>query len=102
MAGVDAVLTAIARVSFQAAEHGDLREVDRVMAQLNAAAPVNPTVAAEERAQPKLRELRPTGSARQSAQAAHLGARRGRPTLHLPVWERGLRAFSLLAQRTVT
>ena len=53
MAGVDAVLTAIARVSYQAAEHGDLREVDRVMAQLDAAgaaAGANTAVAAEERA----------------------------------------------------
>jgi len=54
MPGVDGVLTAIARVSYQAAEHGDLREVDRVMVQLADAAagatPAKPAVAAEERA----------------------------------------------------
>ena len=36
MAGVDGVLTAIARVTYLAAEHGELRETDRVMAQLKA------------------------------------------------------------------
>ena len=34
MAGVDGVLTATAQISFQAAEHGDLRDVDRVLTEL--------------------------------------------------------------------
>ncbi|HVY37182.1 MAG TPA: helix-turn-helix transcriptional regulator [Polyangia bacterium] len=50
MAGVDGVLTAIARVSYQAAEHGDLREVDRVMAELDAAEAASPPAGAEARA----------------------------------------------------
>jgi hypothetical protein len=34
MAGVDGVLTATAQISFQAAEHGDRRDVDRVLTEL--------------------------------------------------------------------
>ena len=34
MAGAKEVLTVAARISFLAAEHGDLREIDRVLAQL--------------------------------------------------------------------
>ncbi len=53
MPGVEAVLTAIARISYLAAEHGDLRNIDGVMAQLDAAARTSPpqtATAAEERA----------------------------------------------------
>ncbi|MES1204812.1 MAG: helix-turn-helix transcriptional regulator [Pseudomonadota bacterium] len=50
MAGVDGVLTAIARVSYQAAEHGDLREADSVMAQLEAAGAADEAAGAEARA----------------------------------------------------